>query len=58
MCKCTPSIRTPYCGKLGCTPPNPEQLDYTKTAPQCPFWGERGSCTRIDKRGKCDGCEE
>jgi len=22
MCKCTPSIRTPYCGKLGCEWPN------------------------------------
>lgn len=23
MCKCTPSIRTPYCGKLGCEWPTP-----------------------------------
>ena len=23
MCKCTPSIRTPYCGKLGCEWPKP-----------------------------------
>ncbi len=23
MCKCTPSIRTPYCGKPGCERPQP-----------------------------------
>lgn len=23
MCKCTPNIRTPYCGKLGCQWPKP-----------------------------------
>lgn len=22
MCKCTPGIRTPYCGRLGCRPPS------------------------------------
>ena len=24
MCKCTPSIRTMYCGRIGCMPPIPE----------------------------------
>lgn len=23
MCKCTPEIRTPFCGKLGCEWPEP-----------------------------------
>lgn len=23
MCKCTPSLRTPFCGKFGCEPPKP-----------------------------------
>lgn len=24
MCKCTPNIRTPFCGKLGCEWPKPK----------------------------------
>ncbi len=27
MCKCNPKIRTPYCGKMGCTwPENPNDI--------------------------------
>ena len=26
MCKCTPNIRTPFCGKPGCKPP-PQNVD-------------------------------
>jgi len=25
MCKCTPGIRTPFCGKLGCEWPNMQE---------------------------------
>lgn len=33
MCKCTPEIRTPYCGKLGCGWPkqdNEPKIDISK----------------------------
>ena len=26
MCKCTPEIRTPFCGKLGCECPGPQKV--------------------------------
>ena len=26
MCKCTPNIRTPYCGKPGCESPHPTRI--------------------------------
>lgn len=29
MCKCTPEIRTPYCGKPGCEWPKAEGIDAT-----------------------------
>lgn len=31
MCKCTPNLRTPFCGKPGCDSPNPihvVEIDY------------------------------
>jgi len=36
MCKCTPSIRTPFCGKLGCEWPKPEgvrEIDVPEVPP-------------------------
>lgn len=32
MCKCTPEIRTPYCGKIGCQwqPPTPKPMKFKK----------------------------
>ena len=36
MCKCTPSVRTPYCGKLGCQWPKDE--DIRPTRPQTDCW--------------------
>ena len=29
MCKCTPEIRTPFCGKIGCEWPKPEERPQT-----------------------------
>lgn len=28
MCKCTPNIRTPFCGKIGCEWPKIEKLEH------------------------------
>lgn len=35
MCKCTPEIRTPFCGKLNCEWPKPEGT-RTVTSPNLP----------------------
>lgn len=39
MCKCTPEIRTPWCGKPGCEIPGQFDLGKTKRQPTCPSCG-------------------
>lgn len=39
MCKCTPEIKTPFCGKTGCEWPKQKlKTDYT-AHPICPYCG-------------------
>ncbi len=39
MCKCTPEIRTPFCGAPGC-----EMPPQDKTRPIIAYWLEREDC--------------
>lgn len=34
MCRCTPSIRTPFCGRGDCHPPRPEGVRPTASLPR------------------------
>lgn len=43
MCKCTPSVRTPFCGKEGCEWPNGEG-DIRETAQRPIQVGDRVRC--------------
>ena len=38
MCKCDPSIRTPYCGKLGCEWPSPTPPVAPKNLEELQRW--------------------
>lgn len=37
MCKCTPEIRTPWCGKLGCETPTQLLPEFQAATAQCAF---------------------
>ena len=40
MCKCTPGIRTPYCGSVGCEWPKKRKLQHEDVMPGMEFEGE------------------
>lgn len=53
MCKCTPEIRTPFCGKSGC------EMPKQKSEPICPWCGNSDQIMLLHNgNNECyyDGC--
>ena len=63
MCKCTPEIRTPFCGKSGCEIPKQEgvksEREGAKSDPPCPYCGRSDHIILLHNgNNECflDGC--